>query len=89
MAYCVASMFGDSQYKDETRAIYRRFRELGYDAVPDLLDRYGGTSKTAMIIINPEKVEIISTTEITKDVMKTAKHYVKTIEKLPVSELIK
>lgn len=89
MAYCVASMFGDSQYKEETRAIYRRFRELGYDAVPDLLDRYGGTSKTAMIVINPEKVEITSTTEITKDVMKSAKSYVKAIEKLPVSELIK
>lgn len=41
-----------------------------------------------MIIINPEKVEIKSTTLITKDVMKSAKEYVKSLEKLKVSDLI-
>ena len=54
-----------------------------------LHDTLSGTSKTAMIVINPNKLEITSTTRITKDVMKDAKAYVKSIEKLPVNELIK
>lgn len=89
LAYGVASIFGDSSYKAETKLIYEHFRKQGYDAVPDLLDRRSGTSNTAMIVINPSKVEIVSTTAITKDVMRSAKDYVKTLEKLKVSDLIK
>lgn len=89
LAYGVASFFGDSSYKDQTQQIYDHFRKQGYDAVPDLLDRRSGTSKTAMIVINPSKVEVESTTTITKDVMQAAKQHVKTLEKLQVSELIK
>lgn len=89
LAYGVVSFFGDSSYKEQTQQIYDHFRKQGYDAIPDLLDRRSGTSKTAMIVINPSKVEITSTTTITKDVMKSAKEYVKTLEKLPVSDLIK
>ena len=61
----------------------------GYDALPDTHDRLSGTSKTAMIIINPNKIEMSSSTTITKDVMKSAKSYVKTLEKIKVSDLIK
>lgn len=47
-----------------------------------------GTSNTALIVINPDKLEVTSSTAITKDIMKEAKSYVKTLEKLKVSELI-
>lgn len=57
-------------------------------SIPDSHDIMSGTSETAMIIINPSKVSMTSSTAITKDVMKAAKSYVKTLDKLKVSELI-
>lgn len=89
LAYSVNSFFGDSNYKDETMAIYKHFRDQGYDAIPDIHDSLTGTSKTAMIIINPEKVSISSTTAITKDVMRDAKKYVKSMGKLPIDDILK
>lgn len=88
MAYGVSSFLGDSSYANESKQVYEHFRSKGYDAIPDVHDRLSGTSKTAMIIINPDKVEVTSSTLITKDVMKSAKKYVKSIEKLKVSDLI-
>jgi hypothetical protein len=41
-----------------------------------------------MIVINPDKVTIISTMAITTGVMKNTRLYVKTIGKLKISELI-
>ncbi len=89
LGYAVSSFLADPNYVDESKAIYEHFKSKGYDVIPDLHDTLSGTSKTAMIVINPNKLEITSTTRITKDVMKDAKTYVKSIEKLPVSELIK
>lgn len=89
LAYSVNSFFGDPNYAKETRIVYEHFRKKGYDALPDTHDRLSGTSKTAMIVINPNKVEMSSSTTITKDIMKSAKSYVKTLEKMKVSELIK
>ena len=89
LSYSVNSFFGDPNYSKETSVIYDHFRKNGYDALPDVHDRLSGTSKTAMIIINPNKVSISSTTNISKDVMKSAKSYVKRLEKLPVSEFAK
>lgn len=89
LSYGVSSFFGDPNYANDTKIVYEHFRNKGYDALPDVHDRLSGTSKTAMIIINPNKVELSSTTKISKDVMKSAKAYVKTQEKLKVSELIK
>lgn len=88
-AYAVNSFFGDPNYAKETSTIYEHFRSKGYDAIPDLHDILSGTSKTATIVINPSKVEVTSTTTITNDVMKSGKKYVKTLEKLKVSDLIK
>lgn len=88
-AYAVNSFFGDPAYAKETSIIYEHFRSKGYDAIPDLHDILSGTSSTATIIINPSKVEVTSTTTITKDIMKSGKKYVKTLEKLKVSDLIK
>ena len=89
ISYGVSSFLGDGNYANESKMVYEHFRNKGYDAIPDVHDRLSGTSKTAMIIINPNKVEITSTTVISKDVMKSAKTYVKTLEKLKISDLIK
>lgn len=89
LAYAVVSFFGDPNYINETSTIYKHFRDKGYDAIPDLHDTLSGTSKTATIIINPNKLKITSTTTITKDVMRAGKKHVKTLEKLKVSDLIK
>ena len=89
LAYAVVSFFGSPNYINETSTIYKHFRDKGYDAIPDLHDTLSGTSKTATIIINPNKLKITSTTTITKDVMRAGKKHVKTLEKLKVSDLIK
>lgn len=89
IAYSVSSFLGDPKYASESKILYEHFREKGYDAIPDLHDRLSGTSKTAMIIINPNKVEMTSKTMITKDVLKAGKQHVKSIEKLKINDLIK
>ena len=89
LAYGVSSFLGDGNYADEAKIVYAHFRAKGYDAIPDVHDRLSGTSQTAMIVINPDKVKITSTVEITKDVMKSAKAYVKTLEKLKVNDILK
>lgn len=88
LAYSVSSFLGDPNYSSESKAVYAHFRSKGFDAIPDLHDTLSGTSKTAMIIINPDKVAVTSSTMITKDVMKAGKTYVKSLEKLKTSDLI-
>ena len=89
LAYGVSSFLGDENYASESKTVYEHFRNKGYDAIPDVHDRLSGTSSTALIVINPDKLEVTSSTVITKDIMKEAKNYIKTLEKLKVSELIK
>ena len=88
LAYGVSSFLGDENYASESKTVYEHFRNKGYDAIPDTHDRLSGTSSTALIVINPDKLEVTSSTVITKDVMKEAKSYVRTLEKLKVSEII-
>ena len=82
-------MLGDPDYKKETKKIYEEYKKEGYDAIPDIHDRYDGTSETATIIINTDKIQVESTTKITKDVYKTGKQYVKQNGKLKVSDIMK
>lgn len=89
LAYAVNSMLGNPTYAKEAKMIYDHFRKQGFDVIPDLQDRLSGTSESAAIIINPNKVKITSTFIITKDVMRESKQYVKSLNKLKVSELIK
>lgn len=89
IAYAFSTLLGDPNYLEEAHLYYNYIRKLGYDVIPDLSDRYGGTSETAMIIINPDKIKLNSTTLITKDIMKAGKKYVKTLEKLKVSDILK
>lgn len=89
LAYGVSSFLGDPNYSSESKSVYEHFRKCGYDAIPDLHDTLSGTSTTATIVINPQKLSVTSTTYITKDVMNDAKTYVKSMGKLKISELIK
>jgi hypothetical protein len=89
LSYAVSSFLGDPNYANESKIVYERFRSHGYDAIPDVHDKLSGTSKDPIIIMNPNKVEITETTPITKRTMKEAKQYVKSIEKLKSSEMIK
>lgn len=89
LAYSVSSFLGDPNFSHESKTVYEHFRKCGYDAIPDLHDTLSGTSTTATIVINPQKLTVTSTTYITKEVMMDAKAYVKSMEKLKVSELIK
>lgn len=89
IAFGVSMSLGDPDFKKEATKIYSQFREKGYDTIPDFNDRMKGISETAMIIINPDKVEITSTTTINKEVMKNAKQYAKASGKLKVSDVIK
>ena len=82
------TLIGDPNYASESKKIYDIFREYGYDAIPDIHDRLSGTSETALIVINPNKLKVTSSQEITKDVRKAAKEYVKQLEKLKASELV-
>lgn len=88
LSYGVNSFLADPNFTEESRLMYAHFRNSGFDAIPDIHDIYSGTSKTATIILNPDKINITSTTHITKEVMKEAKLYVKTLEKLKVNRLI-
>lgn len=87
VAFVVSAVLGDANYKNEAKMVYNHFRQNGYDAIPDLNDLMTGTSETAKIVINPNKLEVTSTTTITKDLMKEGKQYLKTLADLPCSEL--
>lgn len=71
------------------KGYYDHFRKNGFDAIPDLHDIYDGKSTSAMIVINPNKVKVDETTILTKEVFDNARAYVKTLEKLPVSDVYK
>ena len=81
LEYAVSSMLGDPDYKKETQKMYDGYKKEGFDAIPDIHDRYDGTSETATIIINTSKVEVDSMTKISKDVFKSGKRYVKQMGK--------
>lgn len=88
LAYGISNCLGDGEWASHSKIIYDHFRKKGYDAMPDLADVFSGTSETATIVFNPDKLEITSTTTITKDVYKEGKRYAKSLEKLKVSDLI-
>lgn len=87
LAYGVSQSLANPEFTQEAKRTYDYFRKEGYDAIQDMADRNTGTSETAMIVINPNKVEMQSKTLITKEVMKSGKQYLKEVGKLKVSEL--
>lgn len=88
LAYLVISMYGNSAAKDQVKNIYDHFRDLGYDAIPDLYDQWTGAGSTAMIILNKDKIKMTSKTYITKDMMKAGKKYVKKIGFTRMDEIL-
>ena len=90
IAYIVnASLVLSDDYREFILGYYEHFKNSGFDAIPDLHDIYDGKSETAMVVINPNKLKVYETTVLTKDVYKAGKDYVKSLEKLPVSEVYK
>lgn len=89
LAYSLMGNFGDADHSDMARDFYKHVRSKGFDAIPDFADRLAGTSVSASIIINPDKIEMTSSTTISKEVFKDAKAYIKSIEKLKISDLLK
>ena len=89
IGYSLNSLLADPNYTNEAKIVYDHFRLQGYDAIPDIHDTLSGTSKTATIIINPDKVKVKSHTVLSKDVVKAGRDHVKTLEKLKVDDLIK
>lgn len=89
LALGVSAVLGDGKnYGHIAKVVYDEFKKNGYDAIPDLNDTMTGRSETATIIVNPNKIKVTSTTEITKDIMKEGKNYLKTVSKLPVSKFL-
>lgn len=89
LSYSLNSMLGDSNYSDEAKIVYDHMRKAGFDAIPDVHDTLTGTATTSTIVINPDKIKFTEGSPITSETMKEAKDFVKTLEKLKVSELIK
>lgn len=89
LSYAVGSFLAVPSFSQEAKGVYNEFKKKGYDAIPDVYDRLGGVSKTAMIVINPSKLEVKSTTLITKDVMKAGKAHVKEVGKMKPSDVLK
>lgn len=87
LLYGFMSALGNSNYSDLAIPFYSQLKEKGFDAIPDWYDRFTGTSSSAMILLDPNKVQLESMTTISKDIYKNAKAYVKSIENLPISEI--
>lgn len=88
LAYGVSGFLANGEYAKEASKVHDYFRKEGYDGVIDLYDKYSGTSETAMIVINPDKLKMESKTLITKDVLKAGKQYVKEAGKLKMSDVV-
>lgn len=89
VALGVSAVLGDGRnYGHIAKVVYDEFRKNGYDAIPDFNDTLTGRSETATIVINPNKLKVTSTKEITKDIMKEGKEYLKTLPDLPVSKFL-
>lgn len=88
ISYSVSAALADEKFANDAKILYDRFRGKGFDAILDYQDRMSGTSNTALIIINPEKVKVASSTVITKDIMRNAKKYVRSLEKLKISDIL-
>lgn len=93
MAYTFMATFGNSEVSDGVSKIYDAFRKKGYDAIPDLYDNWTGVSPTALILLNPDKIKMTQSHEITRDVMKDGRQYIKDYMKdhkgeIKVSEII-
>ena len=88
LAYGLSMMYGDAHYASTTRQVYKTFIEKGYDAIPDFNDTMIGTSSSAMVVINPDKLSMTAFTKIDRKVLKEATNYVSKLSQLPVNQLL-
>ncbi len=66
--------FSYQPYVDEVNAVYEHFRNCGFDAIPDLADTILNDLKTATIILNPNKVELLEVSKINEPIKQEAEH---------------
>lgn len=76
MAYTFCATFGNPVVSDNVSKIYSKFRQEGYDALPDIYDIYTGAGESPLIVINPSAVKMTKAHTITKDVMKQGRKYI-------------
>lgn len=84
LGYVISSVLADPGMTDVSKSIINTLRKEGFDGIPDLHDTMTGTSSTATIIINKDKIKVIGETAITKEMYKEVKRRVKKYEKLPL-----
>ena len=84
LGYVMSSMLVDTEMVGISKQIFDSMKKSGFDAIPDLHDTMTGTSSTATIIINKDKVKVVGETAITKETYKEMKRRVKQYSKLPV-----
>ena len=89
LAYSAMASFGNSDAAPYIAKIYDRFREKGYDAIPDVYDIMNGISESAMIVLDTSKIELTDSREITKDVYKEGKRFAKECGHLKVDDVLK
>ena len=89
VAFYLNTMLGDSyNYGETNKIVLNHFKDLGYDAIPDLHDIHSGTSEEPLIIINSSKVKLDESTAINRQDYKEAKALVKKYEKLKVDKRV-
>ena len=90
MAFVFNAMFVmNEEHGDDIKKAFNYYQKNGYDAIPDIHDTWAGTSETAMIVLNPNKVKVIETTLLTKEIFDAGKAYVKTLGRIPEDEAFK
>lgn len=87
-SWALSAMLANPNCTDMAKSFYQFVRNKGYDCIVDSYDRGNGTSESATIIINPNKVKLQSKTLITKDILNDAKSYVKSLEKLKTADFL-
>lgn len=88
LSYAFSAILGNEEFSKHASRLYDQFRSEGYDVIPDLFDKNMGVSKTPMIVIRPEKVQVASSLKIDKATYKKAKKHVKKLGKIPVSDIV-
>ena len=88
LAYAFSSILANPAFSKYSSKIYDQFRSEGYDAIPDLFDRNIGVSRTASIVIRPEKITTVSSLEIDKSVYKKCKKFVRKQGNVPISDIV-
>lgn len=88
LAWGLSGILGDANNAKESKMVIDYFKSQGYDAIPDMFDKMSGTSENPIIVVNPNKVSVTSSTALDKDLRKKAKKYIKQFADLPIDSAL-